>query len=57
MEQILQNKTEQHEDVREALRRTGHRTIIESSPVDNFWGVGPDGSGENIEGMNYTPHS
>lgn len=50
MEQILKAKAEQHEDVREALERTGKRTIIENSPVDGFWGIGPDGVGENVVG-------
>lgn len=50
MKEILQAKANQHEDVREALKRTGTRTIIENSPVDNFWGAGPNGKGENWVG-------
>lgn len=50
MEEILQAKTEQHEDVKEVLRKTGTRKIIENSPVDSFWGIGADGKGENIVG-------
>jgi len=50
MEQILKAKARQHEDVREMLKRTGNRTIVENSPVDNFWGIGPDGKGENVVG-------
>jgi ribA/ribD-fused uncharacterized protein len=50
MEQILQAKAKQHEDVREALIRTGDRLIVENSPVDTFWGAGPDGTGENVIG-------
>lgn len=50
MEQILKAKTKQHEDVRETLKRTGNRIIVENSPVDSFWGTGPDGKGENIVG-------
>lgn len=50
MEQILKAKAEQHEDVRERLIMTGKRTIIENSPVDSFWGIGPDGKGENMVG-------
>ena len=50
MEQILRAKAEQHEEVREVLRKTGNRTIIENSPVDSFWGVGSDGKGENMVG-------
>jgi N-glycosidase YbiA len=50
MEEILKVKAEQHEDVREILRKTGTKTIIENSPVDKFWGIGPDGKGENMVG-------
>lgn len=50
MTQIYQAKADQHEDVRDALKRTGQRTIIENSPVDSFWGSGPDGTGENMLG-------
>lgn len=50
MEEILKAKTEQHADVRETLKRTGNRQIIENSPVDSFWGIGPDGNGNNALG-------
>ncbi|MBU2539781.1 NADAR family protein [Patescibacteria group bacterium] len=50
MEQILKAKAKQHEDVREALKRTGSRQIIENSPVDSFWGIGPDKRGQNVVG-------
>ncbi|MBI2888670.1 MAG: NADAR family protein [Candidatus Liptonbacteria bacterium] len=50
MEEALRAKAAQHEDVREALKRTGKRMIIENSPVDSFWGAGPDGKGENMLG-------
>lgn len=50
MEEILRAKAEQHEDVRAILKKTGRRTIIENSPVDGFWGIGPDGKGQNMVG-------
>lgn len=50
MEQVLRAKTEQHEDVREILHKTGKREIIENSPVDDFWGIGPNGQGQNMVG-------
>jgi len=50
MEEILRAKASQHEDVREILKKTGKRKIIENSPVDSFWGAGPDGNGKNIVG-------
>lgn len=51
MEEILEAKAEQHEDVREVLKKSGDRTIIENSPVDGFWGIGADGKGENKVGQ------
>jgi len=50
MEEILRVKAEQHEDVREILKKTETRRIIENSPIDNFFGGGPDGNGKNIVG-------
>ncbi len=50
MEEVLRVKAALHEDVRDALRRTGTRAIVENSPVDTFWGAGPDGKGENMVG-------
>ena len=50
MEEILKAKSEQHKDVRDALKRTGKKRIVENSPVDNFWGTGPDDNGENMVG-------
>ncbi|WKZ26776.1 MAG: NADAR family protein [Candidatus Paceibacterota bacterium] len=50
MEEILKAKAEQHKDVREILKKTGNKEIIENSPVDNFWGIGPEGDGENMVG-------
>ncbi len=50
MEEILIAKAGQHEDVGDALKKTENREIIENSPVDDFWGCGPDGSGRNEVG-------
>lgn len=50
MEEILRAKLTQHEDVREVLKRTGTRRIVENSPVDDFWGCGPKGEGKNMMG-------
>ncbi|MFZ1248927.1 MAG: NADAR family protein [Candidatus Saccharimonadales bacterium] len=50
MEQLLRAKAAQNEDVRECLRKTGARRIVENSPVDSFWGCGPSGDGENMMG-------
>jgi hypothetical protein len=50
MEGILKAKAEQHSDVRNVLMKTEGRQIIENSPVDSFWGIGPDKNGENMAG-------
>jgi ribA/ribD-fused uncharacterized protein len=47
MESILRAKLEQHQEVREALLRSGDEEIAEDSPGDTFWGRGTDGRGEN----------
>ena len=50
MEDILRAKAKQHEDVRKILKKTGNREIIENSPVDSFWGIGPNQEGQNMVG-------
>lgn len=50
MEEILRAKLAQHEDVRDALKRTGERRIHENSPVDSFWGIGPNKDGVSMLG-------
>lgn len=50
MEEILRAKAEQHEKVRRILKESGTKTIVENSPIDAFWGAGPDGNGENALG-------
>lgn len=50
MEEVLRAKLAQHEDVRDALQRTGHRRIAENSPVDSFWGIGPNKDGKSMLG-------
>jgi len=47
MESILRSKLSQHQEVRDALVKSGNEEIIEDSPVDAFWGRGKDGDGEN----------
>lgn len=51
MEELLRAKAKQHKDVRECLRKTGSKPIIENSPVDDFWGCGLDGQGKNMMGV------
>jgi len=50
MEEILKAKASQHEDVGEILKKTSNREIVENSPVDRFWGIGPNKDGQNIVG-------
>jgi len=50
MEELLKAKAEQHEDVRRKLKETGNRLIVENSPTDDFWGIGPGGKGKNMVG-------
>lgn len=50
MEEILRVKAAQHEKVQRTLRETGTREIIENSPVDPLWGIGPEGNGQNMLG-------
>ena len=50
MRELLRAKLAQNEDVRECLKATGAKTIVENSPWDNFWGCGADGKGENTMG-------
>ena len=47
MEDILREKTLQHEYVRRKLLETGDRELVEDSWRDSFWGWGPDRAGEN----------
>jgi ribA/ribD-fused uncharacterized protein len=47
MESILRAKLDQHEEVFNALAKSGDEDIAEDSPIDSFWGRGKDGKGEN----------
>lgn len=47
MRELLVAKLTQNEDIKEILKRTGSREIVENSPWDSFWGCGPDGKGDN----------
>lgn len=50
MEEILKAKVQQHKKVLDSLIETGDREIIENSPLDDFWGIGPNNDGENALG-------
>lgn len=40
-------KFQTHPEIRAILLATAHELIVEDSPVDSFWGCGPDHRGEN----------
>lgn len=44
---VVTAKFETHPELRALLLSTGQRPLVESAPGDAFWGVGPDGTGEN----------
>ena len=50
MKNIMRAKLEQHEDVRQALLKTGNAIIEKNHPLDAYWGTAPDGSGKNVMG-------
>lgn len=50
MEDIVRAKLEQHSHIKETLIESGNREIIEASPVDAFWGWGPNKDGQNVLG-------
>lgn len=47
MKEIVAAKLSQHPYIQKKLRETGDRELIEVSPVDSFWGWGPDRNGRN----------
>lgn len=44
---VLQSKFRADKHCREVLLSTGDRPLIEASPIDDFWGEGKNGRGEN----------
>lgn len=50
MRRALYAKFSQDEDLRKSLCGTGNAQLVEASPIDAFWGYGPDGKGENMLG-------
>jgi N-glycosidase YbiA len=43
-------KFTQHADLRDLLLATGEAELIEDSPAEPYWGIGPDGLGSNWAG-------
>jgi ribA/ribD-fused uncharacterized protein len=50
MYNILLLKFTQDYHLENLLLSTGSRELIENSPLDNYWGVGPNGDGQNMLG-------
>jgi len=47
----LQVKLETHTDIRELLLSTGQAQLVETSPVDDYWGIGANCQGLNRMGQ------
>lgn len=47
---LCEKKLSQHAIIGYLLRSTGKAEIVENSPVDSYWGTGPDGNGLNYLG-------
>lgn len=48
--ELVREKVRQHKEVRDQLISTGDEEIVEVNPVDDFWGNGKDGNGQNQMG-------
>jgi ribA/ribD-fused uncharacterized protein len=47
MRKAVLKKFQTHKEIREILLSTGDERIVEKTPVDRYWGCGPDGKGKN----------
>lgn len=47
MRKVILAKFTQHPELTDKLLATGNAVLVEDSPIDAYWGVGPDGAGEN----------
>jgi N-glycosidase YbiA len=48
--ELIKEKAQQNEEVRDALIATGDEEIVEDNPHNDFWGNGKDGNGQNQMG-------
>lgn len=51
MRKAVLQKFQTHKEIREILLSTGDEMIVEKTPVDRYWGCGPDGKGKNKLGL------
>jgi len=49
--EIIKEKVNQHEEVKNTLLSTGSDEIVEVNPNDDFWGSGKDRNGQNNTGQ------
>jgi ribA/ribD-fused uncharacterized protein len=47
MYRAVRRKFELHPELKAMLLATGDEELIEAAPTDTYWGVGPDGTGQN----------
>jgi len=47
MKYLVRLKHDQHAYIQDKLIITGNRELIEASPIDSYWGWGPNKDGEN----------
>ena len=46
MERLMRAKLKTAQRYSGKLEMTGNREIVENSPLDAYWGIGPDGKGK-----------
>lgn len=51
MKECCMAKFLQHPELRKLLMETGDEVLMEDSPVDWYWGIGKDGTGQNVLGQ------
>ncbi len=51
MKILVRAKFSKNQKLKKLLLSTGNRRIVENSPIDDFWGLGPNGDGTNKLGM------
>ena len=50
MKKCVLRKFQCHDDIRKILVDTGDELLVENSPIDAYWGIGPKGDGKNMLG-------
>lgn len=50
MRRAVLAKFKQNKDIKKVLLGTGNEYLVEDSPIDSYWGCGPDKKGKNMLG-------